>query len=87
MIEELHSILELQLDDSELLEKLYLSILPEVRSPPSYKSKVKISIDNKSKTITLNVCSKTLSSLRAAINSYLRLIYVILSSEDILSTS
>lgn len=62
-------------------DALYKSLLAEVNQSAPKKGKVKIEFNND--CIYLFVSSETLSGLRAISNSYLNLIYAIISSLSI----
>lgn len=67
--------IELEFTDKKIANTVYNAILPEIRNPPSKRAVVELNLkDNK---ISLNISTTTISSLRAAINSYLRWIYSI----------
>ncbi|MEX0568295.1 MAG: KEOPS complex subunit Pcc1 [Candidatus Njordarchaeota archaeon] len=56
----------------------FKALKPETINPPSYRSNVKIIAEDGS--LKIEICSKDLVSLRAAINSYLRWISLILAT-------
>ena len=68
-------IIEIEFADKRDAEILYTSLLPEAKNPPTYRSISRISLDNKK--LKIEISSKDLVSLRAAINSYFRWLYAI----------
>ncbi len=71
----LESNIEIEFANEKIAQAVYEAIIPEIKRPPSGRADVKIKlVGNK---IILNISTTTISSLRAAINSYLRWIYSI----------
>ncbi|MCD6458151.1 MAG: hypothetical protein DRJ39_00665 [Thermoprotei archaeon] len=63
------------LDSFKTAKIMYEALNPEVKSAPSYRSKSSIFLEKSKIIITVN--ANDLTSFRAAVNSYLRLIHVI----------
>ncbi len=59
-------------EHAEVINILYSSLLPEVRTPPSYRSRSEIRVSPQKMVLTIEAAD--LVSFRAAVNSYLRLI-------------
>ncbi|RLE84775.1 MAG: hypothetical protein DRJ41_02500 [Thermoprotei archaeon] len=64
-----------EFEDDKEAKLFYEALKPEELTAPSYRSKVKISHDVNKLTIIIN--SKDVSSLRASVNSFLRLLNVL----------
>ncbi|MCS7374061.1 MAG: KEOPS complex subunit Pcc1 [archaeon GB-1867-097] len=69
---------KVDLEDSGLAFAVYRSLIPEAVDPPSNKVKVAVSLE--STILKFYFSTDSLSSLRAAINSYLRWVMVAVES-------
>jgi len=65
---------KLNLPSKRHAEIVYKAIKPETLTPPSYRSRASISMENT--TITLKITATDFTSLRAAVNSFLKLLKV-----------
>ncbi len=65
----------LNVANSQMADVIYASLLPETQDQPSYRSRS--SIERSDKQVILAVEARDLASFRAAMNSYLRLIHVL----------
>ncbi len=71
---EIEFTLKLSLPSKKHAEIIYDAIKPETLTPPSYRSRASISIEDT--TIILNITATDFTSLRAAVNSFLKLLKV-----------
>ena len=70
--------LELDLGDEWLADLVHRALLPEVRSPPSFRSSA--TVGREGTKVVLTVESGDVSSLRAALNGYLRVLSAVLET-------
>ena len=68
------------LSSSQCARIIYMALIREVENPPSYRSRAVLHQEGDS--VVLEIFSNDLSSFRAAINSYLRLLAATLSVLD-----
>ncbi len=71
------SILKIRLGNECLARIVYGALLPEIESPPTYRSLSSIELERHE--ITLRIRAPDISSFRAAFNSYTRLLQAVLS--------
>ncbi|MCR8433033.1 MAG: KEOPS complex subunit Pcc1 [Crenarchaeota archaeon] len=65
----------LKFERLEDLIAIYKALVPETKNPPTHRSEAKVWIEDRS--LKIEISSKDLISLRAALNSYLRWIYIL----------
>ncbi len=65
----------LNVANPQIADVIYASLLPETQNQPSYRSRS--SIEKSNEKVILAVEARDLASFRAAMNSYLRLIHVL----------
>ena len=65
----------LNVANPQIADVIYASLLPETQNQPSYRSRS--SIEKSNEKVILAVEARDLTSFRAAMNSYLRLIHVL----------
>ncbi len=70
-----HVIIRLNFPSERRLEIVLSALQPETRTPPSFRSRVKV--EGVGTTLTLSFEASDTSALRAAVNSYLRWINLI----------
>jgi tRNA threonylcarbamoyladenosine modification (KEOPS) complex Pcc1 subunit len=70
-----HVIVRLNFPSERRLKIVLSALQPETKTPPSFRSKVKV--EGAGTTLTLSFEASDTSALRAALNSYLRWINVV----------
>lgn len=70
-----HVIVRLNFPSERRLEIMLSALQPETRTPPSFRSRVKV--EGVGTVLTLSFEASDISALRAAVNSYLRWINLI----------
>ncbi len=70
-----HVIVRLNFPSERRLEVVLCALQPETRTPPSFRSRVKV--EGVGTVLTLSFEASDISALRAALNSYLRWINLI----------
>ncbi len=76
-IEELRATITLRGDPSTL-ERVWEALLPEAETPPRYRAKVKL-MRSSPRSFSIALTSPDLSSLRASLNSFMRILIPLLA--------
>ena len=71
-------VVRLNFPSERRLEIVLGALLPETKTPPSFRSRVKV--EGGGTTLTLSFEAPDISALRAAVNSYLRWVNLIIDS-------
>lgn len=80
MIEEGRAIIEIPVESAELAETIRSALNPETDSAPSDRARAKVSVRNS--VIVIEIIAGDMSSLRAAMNSYIAWVSASLDAID-----
>ena len=79
---EIRAIIELKVE-KRFLEAIYKALKPETATPPTERSKASIRINNNEDKIIIEIYSRDFTSIRAAMNSYIRWIKSIIDTINV----
>lgn len=70
MLQKVEMQFQVEFDDFKQAEIILKALEPEIKSSPSHRASVKLKMDGRN--LDMNILAEDVTSLRAAINSYIR---------------
>ncbi len=79
-----HAVIEIPLESSQVAETIRFALEPETDSAPSDRAQAMVSV--KGETLVIDITAEDITSLRAAMNSYVAWVSACIASIDSLTT-